>query len=231
MKPRWIVLLLALTVLIALFFAFDLPSLLTLQFFAATRESITAYEAENPWLTAIAFFLIYVVVAGASIPGAGLLTLVAGALFGFVQGVLIVSFASALGATTAFSIARHLFRDAVRARFGKHLAVIDRGIEEEGAYYLFAMRLVPAIPFFVINLAMALTPLSTWRFHWVSQIGLFFSTIVFVNAGAELGRIESVRDSLSPALWISLAALGLFPLIAKKILDAVKARRVSRPFG
>ena len=141
-----------------------------------------------------------------------------------------MSFASTLGATMAFTIARYLFRDAVRARFGQYLGTIDRGIEKDGAFYLFALRLVPAIPFFVINLGMSVTPLSTWRFYWVSQLGMFFGTIVYVNAGAELGQIESVGDILSPALWVSFALLGLAPLIAKKILDAIKSRKALRKF-
>ncbi|MCY3819978.1 MAG: FAD-dependent oxidoreductase [Gammaproteobacteria bacterium] len=230
MKPSRIILFIALAALIALFFVFDLQRLVTLEFFAAEREAIIAYEAANPWTTAAAFFVIYVLVTGTSLPGAALLTLIAGAVFGLVQGVLMVSFASTLGATMAFTIARYLFRDAVRGRFGKYLATIDRGVEREGAFYLFAMRLVPAVPFFAINLAMALTPISTWRFYWVSQLGMIFGTVVYVNAGAELGQIESVGDILSPALWASFALLGLAPLIAKKILDAIKSRKVLRKF-
>ena len=230
MKPSRIILFIALAALIGLFFVFDLQRFITLEFFAAQREAIIAYDAANPWTTAIAFFVIYVLVTGTSLPGAALLTLIAGAVFGLVQGVVMVSFASTLGATMAFTIARYLFRDAVRARFGQYLATIDRGVEREGAFYLFAMRLVPAVPFFAINLAMALTPISTWRFYWVSQVGMIFGTIVYVNAGAELGQIESVGDILSPALWVSFALLGLAPLIAKKILDAVKSRKVLRKF-
>ena len=145
-------------------------------------------------------------------------------------GVIIVSFASTLGATIAFTIARFLFRDLVRARFGQYLKSIDRGIEKDGAFYLFAMRLAPAIPFFAINLAMSVTPISTWRFYWVSQLGMLFGTVVYVNAGSELGQIESTADILSPALWISFLLLGLAPLIAKKTLDYLKSRRVLRRF-
>ena len=230
MKPSRIVLLVALAAVVALFFAFDLQRFLSVEWFSAQREGILAYQAERPWTTAAAFFVVYVLVTGTSLPGAALLTLIAGAVFGLVAGVVIVSFASTLGATMAFAIARYLFRDAVRARFGRHLATIDRGIEREGAFYLFALRLVPAIPFFAINLAMALTPIRAWRFYWVSQVGMLFGTVVYVNAGAELGRIESVGDVLSPALWISFVLLGLAPLLAKKILDAIKARRVLRRF-
>ncbi len=231
MRPSRIILLIALAVLIGLFVAFDLQRFMTLEFFSAQREAIASYQAKNPWTTALAFFAIYVLVTGASLPGAALLTLIAGALFGLVQGVVIVSFASALGATLAFTIARYLFRDAVRSKFGQHLRAIDRGVEKDGAFYLFAMRLVPVVPFFVINLAMALTPLSTWRFYWVSQLGMIFGTVVYVNAGAELGRVASVGDILSPTLWISFALLGLAPLIAKKLLDAAKARKALRRFN
>ena len=230
MKPTRIVLLLGLAALIALFFVFDLHRFLTVDYLAAQREVIAAYQAENPWTTAIAFLIAYVLVTGISLPGAALLTLTAGALFGLVQGVVIVSFASSIGATVAFTIARYLFRDAVRSRFGRYLTSIDRGIENDGAFYLFALRLVPVFPFFAINLVMSLTPLSTWTFYWVSQIGMLFATVVYVNAGAELGQIESVGDVLSPALWISFALLGLAPLIAKKILDAIRSRRVLRKF-
>lgn len=230
MKPSRIILCISLAALIALFFAFDLQRFMTLEFFAGQREAIIAYEAANPWTAGVAFFVIYVLVTGTSLPGAALLTLIAGAVFGLAQGVVMVSFASTLGATMAFSIARYLFRDAVRARFGRYLATIDRGVERDGAFYLFAMRLVPAVPFFAINLAMALTPISTWRFYWVSQLGMIFGTIIYVNAGAELGQIESAGDILSPALWISFALLGLAPLIAKKILDAIKSRKVLRKF-
>ena len=230
MRPSRIVLLVALAGLIGLFFWFDLQRFLTPEFFSTQREAIATFQAQNPWLTALAFFVIYILVTGASLPGAAILTLIAGALFGLVQGVILVSFASTLGATLAFTIARYLFRDAVRSKFGQHLGAIDRGVEKDGAFYLFAMRLVPAVPFFVINLAMALTPLSTWRFYWVSQLGMIFGTVVFVNAGAELGQVSSVGDILSPTLWISFALLGLAPLIAKKILDAIRARKALRGF-
>ena len=230
MRPSRIVLLVALAGLIGLFFWFDLQRFLTPEFFSTQREAIATFQAQNPWLTALAFFVIYILVTGASLPGAAILTLIAGALFGLVQGVVLVSFASTLGATLAFTIARYLFRDAVRSKFGQHLGAIDRGVEKDGAFYLFAMRLVPAVPFFVINLAMALTPLSTWRFYWVSQLGMIFGTVVFVNAGAELGQVSSVGDILSPTLWASFALLGLAPLIAKKILDAIRARKALRGF-
>lgn len=228
MKTGHILLLIALAALIALFFAFDLHRFLTTEHFSAQRQDIAAFQQENPWLTGAAFFALYVLVAALSLPGAAPLTLIAGALFGLGGGLVIVSFASSLGATLAFLIARHLFRDAARARFRRQLAVIDRGVEREGAFYLFALRLAPIFPFFAVNLAMAATPLATWTFYWVSQAGMLAGTVVYVNAGAQLGRIESLAGILSPTLMASFALLGLFPLLAKKALGWVKSRAARR---
>ena len=230
MKVSRVILFIVVALLIAMFFVFDLREFFTVDFFETQRDTITTFQNENPWLVALSFFLIYVLVTGTSLPGAAILTLVAGALFGLVEGVILVSFASTIGATMAFTITRFLFRDAVRRKFGRYLTAIDRGVEKEGAFYLFALRLVPAVPFFVVNLVMALTPISTWRFYWVSQLGMLFGTVVYVNAGAELGQIESLSDILSPGLWISFVLLGLAPLLAKKILDFIKSRKVMRNF-
>ena len=157
MKLSRIFLFAVVALLIAMFFVFDLKQFFTVDFFETQRDAITAFQVENPWLVVIGFFLIYVLVTGTSLPGAAILTLVAGALFGLVQGVILVSFASTIGATMAFTITRFLFRDVVHKRFGQYLTAIDRGVEREGAFYLFALRLVPAVPFFVVNLAMAST--------------------------------------------------------------------------
>ncbi len=231
MGTRRLLLLLALLLAVAVcFLVFDLHRFLTVEYFTTQRDAISAYQAANPWTVALAFFAIYVLLIGVSLPVASALTLIAGALFGLAQGVVIVSFASTVGATLAFVLARYLFRDAVRGRFGQHLGAIDRGIEKEGAFYLFALRMVPAVPFFAVNLAMALTPLSAWTFYWVSQLGMLFGTVVYVNAGAELGSIEAVGDVLSPTLWASFALLGVAPLVAKKAVAAAKARRVLRRF-
>ncbi len=163
---------------------------------------------------------------GLSLPGAALMTLVAGAVFGLLWGTVIVSFASSLGATLAFLASRFLLRDAIQGRFGDKLRAINAGVEKEGAFYLFTLRLVPAFPFFVINLVMGLTPMKTRTFYWVSQVGMLAGTLVYVNAGTQLARLESVKGILSPGLLASFAALGLFPLVAKKIVDTVRARRV-----
>ena len=232
MKINRSVVLIVVASLIALFFALGLHRFVSIEYLAQQREALEVFQEQRPWVTVIAFFTAYVVITGLSLPGAALLTLIAGALFGLAGGVIIVSFASSLGATLAFVIARYLFRDAVRARFERALAAIDRGIEKDGAFYLFALRLVPAFPFFAVNLAMAVTPLRTWTFYWVSQLGMLLGTAVYVNAGAELGQIDSLSLSgiLSPALIASFTLLGLFPLIARKILARLQSRKVLRRF-
>ena len=227
MNIKRLVLLSAVVVAIALFFAFDLQRFLSVEYLGTQGEAIVAFKDGNTWAAAALFFVAYVAITGLSLPGAALMTLIAGALFGLVTGVVIVSFASSIGATLAFAIARYLFRDAVRRRFERALVAIDKGIEKDGAFYLFALRLVPAFPFFAINLAMSVTPIKAWTFYWVSQVGMLLGTVVYVNAGAELGQIESLSLSgiLTPELIASFALLGLFPLIAKKVLAQLKARR------
>jgi pyruvate/2-oxoglutarate dehydrogenase complex dihydrolipoamide dehydrogenase (E3) component/uncharacterized membrane protein YdjX (TVP38/TMEM64 family) len=165
-------------------------------------------------------------VTGLSLPGAALMTLVGGAIFGLLWGTVIISFAASIGATLAFLASRFLFRDAIQRRFGDKLAAINRGVEREGAFYLFALRLVPAFPFFVINLVMGLTPMKTRTFYWVSQLGMLAGTIVYVNAGTQIAQIESLAGLVSPGLIGSFVLLGLFPLAAKRIVDWLKARKV-----
>lgn len=225
MKLGRILLLIAVVAAIALFFVFGLHEYFTLEFVKAQMDALRAYQSDNAMLFIVVFFVVYVLITGTSLPGAAIMTLVAGALFGLVQGVILVSFASTIGATMAFAIARYLFRDTVRDKFGKYLTTIDEGVEKEGAFYLFALRLVPLFPFFVINLVMALTPISVWRFYWVSQLGMLFGTVIYVNAGSELGQIEALGDILSPTLWISFALLGIAPLVAKKVLSWVRSSR------
>ncbi|MEZ5660250.1 MAG: FAD-dependent oxidoreductase [Burkholderiaceae bacterium] len=174
------------------------------------------------------FFGVYVAVTALSLPGAALLTLLAGAIFGFGWGLLIVSFASSIGATLAFLAARFVLRDWVKSKLGSKLAAIDRGIEREGAFYLFTLRLVPAFPFWVINLLMGLTSLPTRTFYWVSQLGMLLGTMVYVNVGTQLAQLESLSGIVSPVLIGSFVLLGVLPLIAKRIVDAMKARRVYR---
>ena len=224
-KSRLIVLL-VIVALIAAFFAFDLGRFFSLDFFKAQQASIAGWYDAHPLQTLAGFFLLYVAVTGLSLPGAAVLTLVAGALFGLLVGTIVVSFASSIGATLAFLSSRFLLRDWVQRRFGDRLKPINDGVQKDGAFYLFTLRLVPAFPFFVINLLMGLTPLPARTFYWVSQLGMLAGTLVYVNAGTQLAKIESLRGILSPGLLISFTLLGLFPLIAKKIVDTVKARKV-----
>jgi pyruvate/2-oxoglutarate dehydrogenase complex dihydrolipoamide dehydrogenase (E3) component/uncharacterized membrane protein YdjX (TVP38/TMEM64 family) len=187
---------------------------------------LQAWYAANPWAAVFAFFALYVVVTGLSLPGAALMTLVAGAIFGLLWGTLIVSFASAIGATIAFLVSRFLLRDWVQQRFAAQLKPINDGMAREGGWYLFTLRVIPAVPFFVINLAMGLTSIRTRTFYWVSQLGMLPGTIVFVNAGRQLAAIESPAGILSPGLLGAFLLLGLFPLIAKKAVEGIKARKV-----
>jgi pyruvate/2-oxoglutarate dehydrogenase complex dihydrolipoamide dehydrogenase (E3) component/uncharacterized membrane protein YdjX (TVP38/TMEM64 family) len=224
-KSRWLVLLLVVGGIVA-FVALDLGRFVNLAYLKAQQAEFAAFYAARPVLTIAAFFVVYVAVTGLSLPGALVMTLAGGALFGVVVGTIVVSFASTIGATLAFLASRFLFRDAVRARFGDRLKALDAGIAKEGAFYLFTLRLVPAFPFFVINLAMGLTPIRAATFYWVSQVGMLAGTIAYVNAGTQLGRIESASGILSPGLIGSFVVLGLLPLVLKKILDTLKARRV-----
>ena len=173
----------------------------------------------------MSYFLIYVTVTALSLPGAAVMTLAGGALFGFWPALLLVSFASTIGATLAMLVARFVLRDWVQGRLGERLRAINVGIEQEGAFYLFSLRLVPIFPFFLINLAMGLTPLRIPAFYWVSQIGMLPGTVVYVNAGTQLGQLESAAGIFSPTLLLAFALLGLFPLAAKKTLAFLKARQ------
>ncbi len=212
------------------FFLLDLGHYFTLEYLKSQRDVVDAYFGTHPWQVAGIYFLIYVAVTGLSLPGAAIMTLAGGAIFGLLWGTVLVSFASSIGATLAFLVSRFLLRDWVQGRFGESLRTVNREVERDGVFYLFTLRLVPAFPFFVINLVMGLTPMRTRTFYWVSQLGMLLGTIVYVNAGMQLGRIESTAGLLSPGLWLSFVLLGLFPLIARKILRGVKARRVLQPY-
>lgn len=208
------------------FFYYDLGHYLTLDALKARQADFADYYRQSPVQVIAAFFLIYVVVTGASLPGAAILTLAAGAMFGLVVGTVIVSFASSIGATLAFFASRYLFRDVVRARFGDRLRAIDSGVARDGAFYLFTLRLVPAFPFFLINLLMGLTAIRAGTFYLVSQIGMLAGTVVFVNAGTQLAQIDSLAGIASPALVGSFVALGIFPWIARAVVGWVKTRRL-----
>ncbi len=206
---------------VAAFFVFDLKQYFSIEYFQAQRAVFDAYYQAHPARTVAIFFAVYVAVTGLSLPGAAILTLVGGALFGLLWGVVIVSFASTIGATAAFLAARYLLRDWVQAKVGDKLRTINEGVEREGAFYLFALRLVPAFPFFLINIVMGLTKMPTRTYFVVSQVGMLAGTIVYVYAGTQLGQFR-----ISPGLIAAFVALGLFPLVAKKVLDALKARKV-----
>jgi len=229
LDKRWIVIA-ALALAIALYYGLDLGRFLSLEFVKSRQAELEAWRAAKPVAAGATAFLVYVVVTGLSLPGAAVMTLAVGAIFGLGWGTLIVSFASTIGATLAFLASRVLFRDWVQSRFGDRLAAVNAGIQREGGFYLFTLRLVPVFPFFVINLAMGVTPIRPWTFYWVSQLGMLAATVVFVNAGTQLARIESLSDVASPGVLVSFALLGLFPLLAKKALDVVRARRVYAPW-
>ena len=222
-KQQWIILG-VIVALIAAFFAFDLHQILTLENFQRHRNTVVDFYQQNTLVTILLFAACYVAVTGLSLPGAGIMTIVAGAIFDLLVGVVIVSFASTIGASIAFLLARHLFRDIVQRKFTNALQPINQGIEREGAFYLFALRLVPAFPFFAINVAMALTPIRLWTFYWVSQIGMLAGTFVYVNAGQQVGQLDSLSGILSPMLIGSFVLLGIFPLVAKKTLELVKKK-------
>ena len=226
MNTRRLLLIAVLAGLLIAYFAFDLGRFLSIDYFKSQQEAIEAWREAQPFKAALLFFLAYVAVTGLSLPGAAVMTLAAGAVFGLFWGLLLVSFASSLGATLAFLASRFLLHDWVQKRFADRMRAINAGIEREGGFYLFTLRLVPLFPFFVINLVMGLTPLKTRTFYWVSQVGMLAGTLVYVNAGTQLARIDSLSGILSPALLGSFVLLGIFPLIAKKIVDALAARKV-----
>lgn len=207
------------------YFVFDLGAILSLENFKASQADIVAAKDANPVLYLSGFFILYVAVTGLSIPGAAIMSLIAGALFGVLMGTIIVSFASTIGATLAFLSARFVLRDWVQGKFGERLRAIDEGLEKDGAFYLFTLRLIPVFPFFVINLLMGLTRIKTRTFFWVSQLGMLPATIVFVNAGTQISYIESTSGLLSPTLISSFVALALFPWAAKGIVALVQRSR------
>jgi pyruvate/2-oxoglutarate dehydrogenase complex dihydrolipoamide dehydrogenase (E3) component/uncharacterized membrane protein YdjX (TVP38/TMEM64 family) len=226
MSRKKLLLLAALLALVVSFFALDLGQFFSLGFVKARQAELATLHAQRPLLVLAAYALLYVIVFALALPVGAVMTLVGGALFGLWIGTLVVSFASTLGAMLAFLASRYALADGVRARFGQRLAEVDKGIAKEGALYLFTLRLIPAIPPAAINLLFGLTKMRPWTFYWVSQLGMLAGTVVYVNAGTQLGRIESAAGILSPALIGSFVLLGVFPLIAKRVVDSVKARRV-----
>ncbi|WP_090044223.1 FAD-dependent oxidoreductase [Limnohabitans sp. 2KL-27] len=226
MRLRQTVLLLLLALAIGAFVALDLGRFLSFEQLKASQAGFEQLHAEQPLAVVVVYFLVYVLATALSIPGAVIITLAGGAIFGLWQGLLIVSFASTLGATLAFLASRFLLRDWVEARFGQRLADIHLGVDREGGFYLFTLRLIPVVPFFLINLLMGLTRMNTWTYYWVSQVGMLAGTAVYVNAGTQLAQLESPQGILSPALLGSFVLLGIFPLIARRIVASVQKRKV-----
>jgi len=220
-----LVLLVVVAGLVVAFFALDLGQYASLDYLKSVHEDVVARVNAQPVWSSLVYFLGYVLVTGLSLPGAAVMTLAGGAVFGLLWGLLLVSFASSIGATIAMLIARTLLGDWVQQRYGGQLTAINDGLEKDGAFYLFSLRMVPLFPFFVINLVMGLTPLPAWRFYWVSQLGMLAGTVVFVFAGTQLAEVESLGDVLSPGLILAFSLLGLFPLLARKALEAIGRAR------
>ena len=220
------IIILAVVVLaVGAFFALGLGHYLSLEYLQASRERAIVQAHQAPIVASVVFFAVYVLVTGLSLPGAAVMTLAAGAIFGLVWGVLLVSFASSVGATLAFLIARSLLGEWVTRRFGQYLEPINRGFDTEGGFYLFSLRMVPVFPFFVVNLLMGLTRIGVAQFYVVSQIGMLAGTVVFVFAGTQLAEIHKLADVLSPGLMIALTLLGVFPLVAKRLIRVIAQRR------
>lgn len=224
MKPATInkiIIFLAIVLLILLFRLLHFDDYLTLSYLKESREQLAQLYAERTGLVIGGYMLIYIVATALSVPGGMILTLAAGALFGLVMGTIAVSFASTIGATLACLVSRFLLRDWVQARFGDKLQPINAGLEQEGGYYLFTLRLIPVFPFVIVNLVMGLTRIKISTYYWVSQLGMLPATIVFVNAGKELGKLETLAGILSPSLLFSFVLLGLFPITVKKIMARI----------
>jgi pyruvate/2-oxoglutarate dehydrogenase complex dihydrolipoamide dehydrogenase (E3) component/uncharacterized membrane protein YdjX (TVP38/TMEM64 family) len=226
LNSRKIFLLIALALGIGAFFFFNLDQYLSLDYLKQSQARFDTLYASNPLQVALVYFLIYVAATALSLPGAAIITLAGGAIFGLLWGTVIVSFASSIGATLAFLVSRFVLRSSIEDKFGNRLAEINKGIQKDGAFYLFTLRLIPVVPFFVINLVMGLTKMKARTFYWVSQVGMFAGTLVYVNAGTQLGKLESLKGILSPGLIGSFVLLGLFPLMARKIVEAVNKRKV-----
>ncbi len=230
MGKKQIAVLVAVAVAFTLWLTLDVGNYLTLEFVKESMSDLQSFYTAHPLVTGLSYFALYVVVTGLSLPGAAVLTLAGGALFGFWYGLLLVSFASSLGATLACVVSRVVLQDWVQTRFRKQLRAVNKGFERDGAFYLFGLRLVPIFPFFVINLVMGVLPIPLWRFYWVSQVGMLAGTAVYVNAGTQLGQLDGLGGILSPGLLASFALLGVFPLLARALLNLIRARKALSQF-
>ena len=226
MNKKKLVALAAVIVLISFWYAFDLGQYFTLESAKTQQVELQDTISANPIVSTVVYFVLYVIVTALSLPGAAIMTLLGAALFGFWWSLIIVSFASTLGATLAFLFSRFILRDWVQAKFGHRLNTINRGIEREGSFYLFTLRLIPVFPFFLINLLMGLTPIKTRTFYLVSQAGMLAGTAVYINAGTQLGQINTLSGIISPPVLISLVLLGIFPLLTKTVMNIIQKRRV-----
>ena len=226
-----IVILVIVVSLIAAFKVLDLGRYLTLSFLKESLDKFDDLYEKHTVLVIAGYFIIYVLTTSLSLPGASPLGVVGGALFGFWVATLVVSFASTIGATLACFMSRFLLRDWVQSKFSDKIAKVNEGIEKEGAFYLFTLRLIPLFPFWMINLVMGLTKMPLLKFYWVSQIGMLPGTMVFVNAGKELAKIESVKGIFSPSLIISFALIGIFPIAVKKLVSFYRKRKEKNAVG
>ena len=216
----------AIAIVLILLLFFDLHHYLTLEYLKSSKDKLNVYYQDNPLIVLGTYFVIYLASTAFSLPGAAVLSLAGGALFGLTTGTLVVSFASTIGATLAMLISRLLLKEWVQKRFSEQMRIINSGFLKEGSFYLFTLRLLPAIPFFVINLVMGLTNIRTVTFFWVSQLGMLPATLVYVNAGSELGKVQTIDDILSSSVIISFLLLGIFPLLVKKIITAIKGKNL-----
>lgn len=218
-------LLLVFIAIVIAFVTLDVQQYATLDYLKTQQASMLNYYQQHALLVLVVFALAYVLVTAFSLPVATAMTLLGGALFGFSTGLVVISFASSVGATLAFLMARFLLKDSLQKKYGQHLTKVNEGFAREGAFYLFALRLVPAVPFFVVNALMGLLPIRTRTFYWVSQLGMLPATAVYVYAGTELGKISSLSHIVSPSLLAALALLGLLPIAAKKALGFLRSQK------
>jgi len=231
MPLKKVVLLIAIAVAVSCFFIFDLGQYLSLDYLQSQKSALLELKDQHPFEAALAYFIVYVLVTALSLPAAAVVTLAGGAIFGVMQGVILVSFASTIGATIAFLIARTILRDSVEQKFSDSFAKINRGVSKEGAFYLFGLRLVPVFPFFAVNLLLGRTQMRVGTYFVVSQLGMLPGTIVYVNAGTQLGQLESLSGIVSPGLLLSFALLGILPFVSKRILNALQAQKVYRGYS
>jgi uncharacterized membrane protein YdjX (TVP38/TMEM64 family) len=220
-----IFLLILIITFVVVFISYDLSNYFTLGFLKENKNVLSVYYQHNQFKTLSIYFGLYVLVAALSLPGgATILTLAGGAIFGFITGLITISFASTIGATLSFLVSRFLLRDIIEKKIGNKIKAINDGIEKEGFFYLFSLRLIPIFPFFLINIAMGLTKINTVIFYITSQLGMFLGTALYVNAGVQLAKINTLSDIASPTFLLSFSLLGIFPLIAKKLINSWRTK-------